>query len=801
MAYVGQAVQGLTNNVLAAGKGTFVADVTLPNMTHMAVLRSPHAHARIKSIKTRPAETLPGVLCVVTGAEIKEHTDPIPPAYDTKAMFAKQLETWALAIGKVRYVGEPVAAVVAEDRYTACRGTELLEVDYEELPPVTDVDDAVKPESALVEESWGDNILISRDHVTGDPDSKLREADGIVQGMVQTHRYTGAAIEPRGYVANYDPYTGMTTMWASTQSPHPARYFLSRTLRIRESDVRVVQPYVGGAFGLKIPMFQEEPLICYLARKLQRPVRWIEERIENLSAGGHAREERIYFEAGYKKDGQITGLRVKILADVGAPSALAGWGMSNVTAFCLPTVYEIPDCRVQLFTIVTNKCPWNAYRGYGKEAATFLMERIMDLVADKLGMDQATIRFKNFIPPDKFPHRQPSGAMLDSGNYPEVLRRCLQIGKYDDLLKEQQQAQKQGRYLGVGISFELTPEGGCMPRSTLLSAYDGATVRMNAQGEVTVLTGVTSAGSGNETSIAQIVADQVGVSIDKVRVLQGDTEVSPWGLGNYSGRSIIMGGSAARLAAAEIRSKLLDVAGRMLEVSPTDLELGDNLVKVKGAPTRSLSVAQVAMTIYSDCFGRHACHVEPGLESTRYFRHGNINHQPEVETQPNLYPTWPNGAYLALVEVDVDTGKVKVLRLVGVHDAGNLVNPLLVDANMHGGMAQGLGGVLFENLVYNESGQLLTGTFMDYTLPTAVDLPSFEVAHVMTPSPYNPLGAKGAGESGVGGPLSAVASAVENAVRPLGVRGHLLQTPLTPARVWQFIRQGKESARQPAAAQ
>lgn len=789
MAYVGQGVQGLTNRILAAGKGTFVADVQLPNMAHMAVVRSSHAHARIKSIDARAAEALPGVLYVVTGAEIAAHTDPIPPAYDTTAMFAKQLKTYALAITKVRYVGEPVAAVVADDRYTAYRAAELVEVEYGELPPVTDVDAAVKPDSPLVEDSWGDNVLISRDHVTGDPDAKLRAAYGMVKGLVQTHRYTGAAIEPRGYVANYDPYSGVTTLWASTQSPHPMRFFLSKTLRIRETDVRVIQPQVGGGFGLKIPMFQEEPLICYLARKLERPVRWIEERVENLSAGGHAREERIYFEAGYEKDGQVTALHVKILADVGAPSALAGWGMSNVTAFCLPTVYEIPDCRVELSTVVTNKCPWNAYRGYGKEAATFLMERILDLVADELGMDQAAIRFRNFIPPDQFPHRQPSGAMLDSGNYPEVLRRCLELSDYDRLKEQQDQARNQGRHLGIGLSYELTPEGGCMPRSTLISAYDGATVRMNAQGEVTVLTGVTSAGSGNETAIAQIVADEVGVSLDRIRVVQGDTEVSPWGLGNYSGRSIIMGGSAARIAAAEIRAKLLQVAGRMLEVTPEDLELSENRVSVKGAPSRTVPVEEVALTIYSDCFGKEACGVEPGLEVTRYFRHGNIDHQPKVATQPNLYPTWPNGAYIAVVEVDVDTGKVTVLRMIGVHDAGTLVNPLLVDANMHGGLAQGLGGVLYENLVYNDAGQLMTGTFMDYTLPTAVDLPSFEVAHVMTPSPYNPIGAKGAGESGVGGPLSAVARAVENAVRPLGVRGHLLQTPLTPARVWQFIHQ------------
>ena len=792
MAYVGERVLGLTNRVLAAGKGTFVGDMTLSDMAHLAVVRSPHAHARIRSIATQTAEKLAGVLCVVTGTEIKAHTDPIPPAYDTKAMFAKQLETFALAVEKVRYLGEPVAAVVAEDRYTAARAAQLVDVDYEGLSPVTDVEQALLPDSPLVEESWGDNVLIERDHVMGNPDRKLREADGIVKGVVQTHRYTGAAIEPRAYLAAHDPYTGMTTIWASTQSPHPMRCFLAKTLRMRETDLRVVQPHVGGAFGLKLPTFQEEPLICYLARKLERPVRWVEERIETLSVGGHAREERIEFEAGYKKDGQVTGLRVKILADIGAPSALCGWGMSNVTAFCLPTVYEIPDCQVQLKSVVTNKCPWNAYRGYGKEAATFLMERIMDLVADELRIDHAAVRFKNFIPTDQFPHRQPSGAMMDSGNYPEVLQQCLDLAKYDDLVRMRDQARKEGRHLGVGLSYELTPEGGCMPRSTMLSAYDGCTVRMNPEGEVSVLTGVTSPGSGNETGIAQIVADRLGVTIDRVRVVQGDTEVSPWGLGNYSSRSIIMGGSAARIAADELRAKLLDVAGRMLEVSAEDLELADNAATVKGAPARALPLANVATTIYTDCFGREACHVEPGLEATRYFRHDNIDHQPEVATQPNLYPTWPNGAFVALVDVDIETGKVKVLRLATVHDSGTMINPLMVDANLQGGIAQGLGGVLFENLVYDAQGQLLTGTFMDYTLPTSVDLPAFEIGHVSTPSPFNPLGAKGCGESGVGGPLDAIVSAVENALEPLGIRRHLLETPLTPDRVWRFIHQAED---------
>lgn len=794
MPYIGQAVTGLTNRVLAAGKGQFVGDVLLPNMTYMAVVRTPHAHARIRAIDTRAAEALPGVLCVITGEEIKQHTNPIPSAYDTKAMGAKQLDVYALTVDKVRYVGEPVAAVVAEDRFTAYEAANLVEVVYEELPAVTDVEAALKPEGTLVEESWGDNVLIYRDHREGDPEGKMKASDGVVSGTVRTHRYTGAAIEPRGYVANYDPYSSMTTLWASTQSPHPLRSFLAEVLRIRETDIRVIQPHVGGAFGLKIPMFQEEPLICFLARKLGRPVRWIEERSENLAVGGHAREERLFFEAGYNKDSRVTALQIKILADVGAPSPLAGWGMSNVTAFCLPTVYKIKDCRIQLYSIVTNKCPWNAYRGYGKEAATFLMERIMDLVAEKTGLDRAEVRLRNFIGPEEFPYRQVSGATLDSGNYAQVLEKCLEMARYRDFSHEQEEARKRGEYLGIGVSYELTPEGGCMPRSTMISAYDGCTVRINPQGEVTVLTGVTSPGSGNETSIAQIVADELGVKVEDVRVIQGDTEVTPWGLGNYSSRSIIMGGSAAKVAAGELRAKLLEVAGKLLEVAPGDLELAEGQIVVKGAPGRSVRLVEVVSTIYKDSFGKDASHVEPGLEATRYFRHGNIDLQPQVPGRPNMYPTYPNGAYVAVVRVDVDTGQVKVLHFTAVHDTGTQINPLLVEANLHGGMAQGIGGVLYEDLVYDEAGQLLTTSFMDYTVPTAVEVPGFQVGSVETPSPFNPLGAKGAGESGVGGPLNAIVSAVENALAPLGLEGHFMETPLTPHRVWRFIQEGRTKA-------
>jgi aerobic carbon-monoxide dehydrogenase large subunit len=789
MKYIGQSVPALNNRQLAAGKGTFVGDIQLDGMLHLAVVRSPYAHARIRGVDTKAAEAVPGVVYVISGKEVADNMNPIMEAYDTAAMGAKGVKWYALCPERVRFVGEAVAAVVAEDKWTARKAADLVDVDYEELPVVHDPEEAMKPGSPLVEPDWGDNILVTRDFRTGDVDKAFAEADGTVSGVVNTQRYTGAAIEPRGYVASYDPFADLLTFWASTQNPHPMRVFLAETLGIAETTIRVIQPHVGGGFGLKIPTFQEEPLLAYLARKLARPIKWIEERTENLLVGGHAREERLYYEAAYKKDGTVIGLRAKVIADVGAPSALCGWGQSFVTSYCIPTCYKIPNNRVQLFSVVTNKCPWNAYRGYGKEAASFLMDRIMDGVARETGLDRAEVRLKNYIQPEEFPYSQVSGAMLDSGNYPKALKRVLEKIDYKNFPKMQAEARAQGRFIGLGIGQELTPEGCSMPRSTLLSGYDGATVRVNPSGQVTVLTGVTSPGSGNETAMAQIAADSLGIDIKHIKVIQGDTDTCPYGLGNYSSRSVIMGGSAVQVAATEIRQKMLKVAAKMLEVGPDDLDMNDGKVFVKGAPTRFVLFKEVASTVYRHCYGPEACDVEPGLESTRYFRHPNVYHQPETQGRFSSYPSWPNQAVACIAEVDPETGVVKVLRYCAVHDSGVVVNPLMAEANLHGGIAQGLGGAMYEHLVYDESGQLMTTTFMDYTCPTAVDVPSFEVEHQETPSPFTPLGTKGVGESGVTGPLGALCSAIENALPHLDLK--LSTMPLTPHRVWQAVQAAK----------
>ncbi|MGE0519076.1 MAG: xanthine dehydrogenase family protein molybdopterin-binding subunit, partial [Candidatus Binatia bacterium] len=781
-----------TNRVLAAGKGTFVGDVPLANGTTLAILRSPHGHARIRSIDTTRARQLPGVVAVLTGADVRAAMKPTRWGADPADMGGNTLPYYPLAGERVRFVGEGVAAVVAEDKYTAYWALQQIAVDYDPLPAVTDAVTALEPGSPLVEPSWGTNVMLQKSFTRGDFAAALARADGVVKGTVKAHRYAPVPLEARAYAAAYDPYQDKLTMWSSTQMPHSLRQFVADTLGIQDTSVRVIQPHVGGGFGLKLAPFPEEILVAYLSRTLQRPVRWIEERSEHLMAGGHAREETLSFTAGYRSDGTIMALDVNIVADVGAPAGLSGWVQAFVTAFCVPGAYKIDDCNVQMWTVVTNKCPWSGYRAMGKEAASYLMDRIMDKVARATGRDRAEVRMRNFVPTDAFPFRQVGGGVLDSGNYPAVLNRMLDGIEYKSFPQQQQQARKEGKYLGLGIAFELTPEGGSVPFS-FLQGYDATTIRVTPEGRVTVLTGVTSPGSGNETGIAQIVADELGVDIDEVRVIQGDTEACPFGLGNYSSRSIMMGGGAATLAARDLRAKILAVAGNLLEVASQDLEISRGIIRVHGAPERKVTVAAVAAEVYRHTYGPAAEHVEPGLEAIRYSRIGNVFHQPEKQDGKfSIYPTWPNGAVGVVVEVDRDTGLVKLLRCAFVHDCGTIINPLLVEANLHGGLAMGIGGAMYERHVYDDAGQLQTATLMDYTLPTAVDLPSFQIGHIGTPSPYTNLGTKGAGESAIVAPLAAIVGAVEHALADFDVV--IDQTPVTPDRVWQAIQDGIAAA-------
>lgn len=789
---VGQGMPSVNNRRLVQGGGRYVADVRLPEMAHVAVVRSDHAHAEILNVDVSRALAMEGVLDVVTGAEIVAHTDPIISSWNPVEMGAKAVEWYALCAAKVRYQGEAVAAVVAENELTAREAATRVDVTYAPLVPVLDGEAALAPDAPLIEEAWGDNVLVSRDYVTGGPDEAFADADGVVEGRVRCNRVTGAAIEGRGCVADYDRLAGKLTVWSSTQGPHPLRTAIAESLRIPETTVRVIQPDVGGAFGLKQPTFQEEVLIPYLARKHARPMRWIEERIENFLSGGHSRDTAFRYRAAYRTDGTLTALNIGVVADVGAPTALCGYGMAFVTWYCLPTLYRIPNVRLRLDAVVTNKCPWNSYRGYGKDAATFLMERVMDHVARELGYDRAEIRARNFIQPEEFPYAAPSGAVLDSGNYPAVLDKLLAMVDYDTFPQLQREARDEGRHIGLGLSMEMTPEGASVPGSLTIGGFDGTTVRVAPSGEVLALTGVTSPGSGNETAIGQLIADTLGCDVAQVTVIQGDTDACPWGLGNYSSRSVMYGGASAVEASARIRDRMVTVASRMLGCDADRVVIGDGAFCDRERPDRRIEWAEVTSLFYRHPHGEFMEGVEPALEATHHYRVANVYHQPEKQGRLSTYPTWPNGAAAAIVEVDSQTGFFWVRRYCYVHDAGLIVNPTLAEANLHGAIAQGLGGATSEEITYDATGRLQTVSFNEYRPPRAVELPPLELSHVETPSPFTVMGAKGVGESGVGATLNALCSAIEDA---MGGDIWLSELPLRPERVWAAIQR----ARQPAA--
>jgi len=785
--YIGQSVQRFRDPFFVTGKGKFVADVYLPGMLHAAILRSPYAYAKINSINTKKASKHPGVVAVMTGIEAAKLSKPIPFMYSPTGFGSKTADVYGLATDRARYVGEPVAAVVAVNKLVAYEALELVEVDYTPLTPVVDAERALEPGSPLVYEPWGDNLLLKMSFRGGDVDRAFKEADYVIKDSLKSHRYTGVPIEPRAYVADYEKANGKLTLYATTQQPHPLRTTLAAALDISENNIHVIQPDVGGAFGVKTPPYQEEILLPILAISTGKPVKWVEERRENFLAGGHAREMVHHFEVAFNRDGRVVGLREKMIADTGAPSPLIGWGMAFVGAIHIPGVYKIENVEVESLMVVTNKAPWNAYRGYGKENSNLLMERCMDLVARKLGISPIETRLKNFVQPQEFPFKQVSGQVLDSGDYPKVLNRLLQMSEYDELREERERLRRQGKYVGIGVVFEVAPGGACLPDS-YITGYDGTTVRVAPTGKVTVLTGITSPGTGNETMIGQVVADELGTSIGDVSVIQGDTDKCPYGLGNFSDRSTIVGASSAMLAAKDIREKMLKVAASMLEASPEDLDIEESRFFVKGVPSKFLKFADVSQTIYRrpyDC----AIDIEPGLEATRYFRTLNATHIPDEQGRISTYPSYPNMAHLAFVEVDGETGEVKILKYAAVHDCGFVMNPMMVEGQLHGGIVQGIGGALYENLVYDDSGQLLTTTFMDYPIPTSMEVPRIEVASHETKSPFTPYGTKGVGESGPVGAPSVLISAVEDALSSLGVK--ITELPLTPNKVWELIRDAK----------
>ena len=775
---VGSSVRKQNGARFLTGRGSYLDDLVVPGVLYAAVLRSPYAHARIRSIDASAALAAAGVVAVATGAEALRLTDPIPHWSDPGDGGGRTAAVHCLATDKVRFAGQGVAAVVARTRQDAEAALAAIVVDYEVLPHVLAAEAALAPGAPLLYEEWGDNLLFAGRFAHGDVDGALAAAAHRVDGELRLQRYTSAPIETRGYVADWDRADGRLTVHGTFQNPHLVRHVLSRAVRLPENRVRIVAPAMGGAFGLKMHGHPEETLVCLLSLLAGAPVKWVESRSEMLLIGG--REQTHRFSAAFDGDGVIGALRVDLVANVGPLQPLSSWDMAVITALTFPCAYRVAACDIGYRIVATNKGPWNGARGYGKEAATVVMERVVDLVAARVGCDPAEVRRRNFIRPDEFPFRTTAGLVVDSGDYGAVLDKALVAGGYEEARVRQARLRADGRLIGVGLAFELTPEGADLP-GTLSGGYDTVTVRVDPSGHVTVLTGVTTPGGGNDTAIAQIVADRLGVEPAVIDVVQGDTAICPFGYGNYSGRSTLVGGSAAALAAGDVRDKLALVAAELLEADPATLLFAGGRIH---SGDLSLTIAETSYALHTAAF-TVARGVEPPLEATRSYKPGNIDHTPDESGRTNPYPTYSNGAYLAVVEVERETGKVTVERLAAVHDCGTMINPTLVEGQTCGGVAMGVGGALFEEQLYDAAGRLLTDRFKTYLMPRSTDLPTIALDHHVTPSPYTLLGTKGAGEASVGGGLAAVTNAVADALAPLGVE--ITELPLTAPRLLRLI--------------
>ncbi|MDX2222657.1 MAG: xanthine dehydrogenase family protein molybdopterin-binding subunit [Rhodospirillaceae bacterium] len=788
--YVGRAVRTIEGRAPVAGKARYTNDFTFPRQLYAHILRSPHAAAKIRSIELSGAKKVAGVVRVLDGREAAALIDPIPHYIDPAVFGGRHATVRCLALDKVWCYGQPVAVVVAEDLRTARYAAGRITVDYEPVKAVVEAEDALKPDAPKVVDGWDANLIMQVPFANGDAKAATAKADRVVKTTVRIHRFSTQPIETRAYNAVWEHDTQSITLYATAQNPHPLRHVLAQVLRMPETKIRIVAPTIGGAFGMKMHGHPEEGLMCLLTKLTGRPVKWVENREECLLIGG--REQTHEVELAVSKDGTILALRDHFVANTGAPSACPGWGMAFLTGLTMPGPYAVRDIDVLMSAVVTNKPSWNASRGYGKEATALALELSIDAAARELGLDPAEMRIKNFVPSNKFPYNSPTGLIYDSGDYAGAVRKACEAIGYKELRAQQAKARKDGKdgkYLGIGIAYELTPEGGALP-GTMVAGYDSSSVRVGPDGSVRVLTGVTTPGTGNPTGIAQIVADELGVAFDTIDVVQGDTTTCPYGFGNYSGRSTIVGGGSAAMAAREVRAKVVKVAAALLGVSEDTMALREGVLTSTAALGKSLTFGEVAYAAYTRSYDVAAC-IEPPLEATCTFRPGLIRHAPDENGRINPYPSYSNAAYAVVCEVDVETGVVKLLKFAAAHDCGRVINPVLVEGQACGAIAFGVGGTLCEDIRFDAGGRQLTRTFMDYVMPRASDMPEIAMVHHDSPNPVTYMGLKGAGEAGVGGSAAAVANAINDALAPFGVA--ITDLPLTAPRVWSAIQAARKA--------
>jgi carbon-monoxide dehydrogenase large subunit len=787
--YVGQPARTLGGDAFVAGRAKYTSDFQFPQQLHAHVVRSPYASARIRRVDLSGALKVSGVVLAMEGQEAAKLLDPVPHYIDPAGFGGKTLPIRCLALEKVWHYGQPVAVVVAEDKRTARYAASRVQVEYEPLPVVLDAEEAIRPDAPLVVPGWDSNSIMALPFVNGEADKALERAHRVVKTKVRIHRFSTQPIEMRVYNAVPDPETHGLTFYGTAQNPHPLRHVLSQALKLPENRIRIVAPAIGGAFGMKMHGHPEEALVCLLALRTGRPVKWVEEREECLLIG--AREQLHEVELAVTKEGEILALRDRALANTGAPSACPGWGMAFLTGLTMPGPYKVRDVDVTMNIVVTNKPSWNASRGYGKEATALALELAIDNTARELGVDPVEMRLRNFVPKEAFPYDSPTGLIYDSGDYAGCVRKALEALGAAEWKQKQREARAQGRLLGIGLAYELTPEGGAIP-GTMVAGYDSSTVRVGPDGSVMLLTGVTTPGTGNPTGMAQIVADELGVELESIRVVQGDTTACPYGFGNYSGRSTIVGGGAAAMAAREVRAKIVTIAGALLGVDTSSVTLERGLLRSPVAPGKTLTLKEVAYACYTRAYDIGLA-ITPPLEATCTFRPGLIRHTPDAAGRINPYPSYSNAAYAVVCEIDRDTGQVKLLKFAAAHDCGKAINPVLVEGQACGAIAFGIGGMLNEEIRFDERGKQLTGSFVDYVMPRALDVPAIAMAHHDTPNPVTYMGLKGAGEAGVGGSAAAVVNAVNDALAPLGVAIHEL--PLTAPRVWAAIQSAAKPAR------
>jgi len=783
---IGSRVKRREDPRLIQGLATYVDDIKLPGMLHLAFRRSDIAHGIIKNIDVSKAQAMPGVQLVITGAELKEFLPPMPIGTPFPSP-----DHYSVAVDRVRYQGEPIAVVVASDRYLARDAADAIVIEMETLPAVMDTERSMTGQPTVIHPDFPNNLAVPYvpggtgfDAVAGTVDNTavdkaFAEADFVLSQRMLNQRLAPTPMEPRGVVAHYEPGKDHLTIWSSTQNPHILKTFIAALTGTPDNQVRAIAPEVGGGFGCKINIYGEDYVAAALSKKLGKPLKWIEDRSEAFMTTIHGRDIIGYVDIAGKNDGTVTGLKIKLIADIGAYNMILTAAIPTLTMLMLNGTYNIPAIRAELTEVFTNKMPTDAYRGAGRPEGTYFVERGMDMVARHLNMDPAEVKRKNFIQPDQFPFATQMGAVYDSGDYEKALDLALKNANWEGMKRERDAARAQGRIVGVGLAFYVEVCGLGPSASLPTGGWEYSSVTVERSGKITATTGSSPHGQGNETTFSQMLGDQFGIPMDDVTILHGDTGVVKQGIGTFGSRSQAVGGTVLMKAGDKVKDKMAKFAAAMMnpneEMDTSDMVFEGGRIYAKGSPGTSIGFGEVAAFAYVPV--PLPAGLDPGLSDSAFWEPANN--------------TYPFGCHIAMLEIDRDTGEPKLLKMVAVDDCGTVINPMIVEGQVHGGLAQGIGQAMIEEVVYDEDGQLLTGSFMDYAIPRATDFPWFELDKTVTPTPVNPLGAKGVGEAGTLGSTPCIVNAAVDALSPFGVKH--IDMMLRPEKLWRIINEGGQA--------